>query len=337
MPQILKEDQRRESGYPILEVKNLTVLFGGGRGILHSGAQTITALKDVSFSMLEREVLAIVGESGSGKSTLARCLLKLLEPTSGSIEYNGTEIANLTSKSLENYRRDVQIVYQDPYASLNPRQNVLTALSVPMRHLLGEKDKQRMYEMAARLLDEVGLSSDMLYRLPHQLSGGERQRVNIARALASNPKVLVADEPITMLDASQRLRILRLLQGLRARRNLTILFVTHDLISARMISDRIVVLYLGRLVELGRTEAVLSKPHHPYVELIHRSTPILSRDSQETSNLDERISSLEESLKVKRGCVFRPRCKYPTRICEESEPELLAKSEEHFAACHNPL
>jgi peptide/nickel transport system ATP-binding protein len=228
------------------------------------------------------------------------------------------------------------MIYQDPFESLNPRFDVFTTLSTPMIRLTGEATHGALLENAKKLLLEVGLNPDeTLYKFPHQLSGGERQRVNVARALAPNPKLLIADEPITMLDASQRLNILSLLMNLKMKRNLTILLITHDLASAKVMSDRTAVMYRGKVVEIGPTENILSRPYHPYTELILEVTPRLGQRVK--GELVDTRSSIEESEGITQGCVFAPRCKYATTICRETEPLLVERAVRHAAACHNPL
>lgn len=335
--QVRLAESNKESIYPapLLRVSHLTVTFTRQRGIF-GRASHVRAVNDFSFEIRENEIMSLVGESGSGKTTVARCIMRLASPTSGSILYRGVDINSLTGKASIEYLREVQMIFQDPFESLNSRQDVFTAISIPLRRLAKENDRSKHVEQVSQLLSEVGLHPETtIYKLPHELSGGERQRVSIARALASNPKLLVADEPITMLDASQRLNILSLLMDLKEKRNLTILIITHDLASAKAMSDRTAVIYLGNLVEIGPTERLLSKPHHPYTELILSSTPRLSAETPlEQQDL---VPEIEESVEVKSGCVYAPRCKYWTDICKKVEPGLVEKSSSHYAACHNPL
>lgn len=257
-------------GKEFLSVRNLCVTFEdtskrGGK---------IFAVKDVSFDVKEGEILSIAGESGSGKTTVARTIAALLPPTSGSVIFRGIDITKKKKKELRAYRREVQMIFQDPYESLNPRWDVSTTIGTHIRYLTKEKDKKAIQDRIDQLLNEVGLKPDLVrHRLPHQLSGGERQRVNIARALSSNPRMLLGDEPITMLDASQRLSILRLLMKLKRERNLTILLITHDLASAKVASDRTIIMYKGEIVESGPTDVVLQNPKHDYTRLILSSMP----------------------------------------------------------------
>jgi oligopeptide/dipeptide ABC transporter ATP-binding protein len=321
---------------PILRVSHLGVFFSKGSSSLFSRGQGVRAVNDVSFELYPSEIFCIVGESGSGKTTLGRCLTGLTPPTLGSIHYGDDELRSFRGKQLHDYRRDVQMIFQDPFDSLDPRQTVFDTVSTPLRLLNKEKDPSKILETVVRLLSEVGLDPDLVMpRLPHQLSGGERQRVNIARALAPSPKILVADEPVTMVDASQRLEILSLLLDLKSERNLSVILITHDLASARAMADRIAVMYLGRMVELGPAREVFSNAHHPYTELILSATPTLSSGVQLSDLVAaDQIGKTEVVLK---GCVFRPRCKYSTGVCSEIEPKLEAKSNYHLAACHNAL
>ena len=322
---------------PIIKISNLRVEFRKKAGLLRRGETIIRAIDDVSLDINESEMLSLVGESGSGKTTIARCLLGLTTPTSGSILFMGKEVSKLRGNELLQYLKSVQMIFQDPFESLYPRFDVYTALSIPISQLKGEKNQELIRERVASLLKEVGLDPDeTIYKLPHQLSGGERQRVSIAKSLASDPRVLIADEPITMLDASHRLNILNLLLALKAKRNLTILLITHDLASAKFMSERTAVMYRGKLVEIGPTDVILSKPHHPYTELIIQSTPRLRKQGTQSMRVDYG-ANIEEVVYQKTGCVFVPRCKYATAECKQVDPLLLEKTPSHRAACHNAL
>jgi peptide/nickel transport system ATP-binding protein len=320
----------------LLEAKNLSVTFKKMRGTLRRTETIIHAVDDVSFKINRSDVVALVGESGSGKTTLAKCLLGLIRPNSGSIVLDGMEVANMKDrKALLEYRRAVQIIYQDPFESLAPRHDVHTTLSIPLRQLLGMNDKKEITERIHKLLEDVGLEpSEIIHRYPHQLSGGQRQRVNIARALAPGPKLLVADEPVTMLDAAQKLKFLFLLLQLQEKLNLTVLLITHDLASAKLLSRKTMIMYLGKIVEQGDTRVVLSNPRHPYVELILSSTPNLSRTVITDT---QKLTWIEDSEKVSKGCVFQPRCKYSSQQCVQEVPQLTEKPKSHYAACFNPL
>jgi len=329
-----QRDARDESAV-LLKVRNLEVVFEKQRGLVRREKLQIRAVDNVSFDLQESEFVSIVGETGSGKSTLAKCLVRLQNPTSGSIIYGGKDIAQMNQRRLREYRREVQMIFQDPFESLLPRHDVYSAVSTPIRNLRGEKNHERLYDMTSRLLEEVGLEPGVIMRrLPHQLSGGQRQRVSIARALASDPSVLIADEPITMLDAAQRLNVLSLLMELRSKRKLTVLMITHDISSAKITSDRVIVMYLGKVIEIGKAESVVSSYHHPYVELILSShTRLRSSAPQEIGGKSGEIGEARPVT----GCVFEPRCRYSTDVCKKVEPQLAEISPLHYASCHNPL
>jgi oligopeptide/dipeptide ABC transporter ATP-binding protein len=314
---------------PVLEVRNLSVHFSKSLGFLNRVGRTTKAVDKVNLQLGELEVLCVVGESGSGKTTLGRTIAALTRPTSGKVLYRGKDVTKMRGKALRNYRKDVQMVFQDPFASLNPRDDAYTILSMPMIRLTGEKNKAKLGEDCIALLQDVGLQSDVLHKLPHQLSGGERQRISIARALASHPKILIADEPVSMLDASLRLNFLSLFNRLMQEHSMSILLITHDLATAKVMGGRTAVMYLGKLVELGPTADILSEPHHPYAELLMEASPRMKDVAT------EEMTTIEKSEKVTKGCVFRPRCKYATEVCAETEPPLEAKTEDHLAACHN--
>ncbi|MDA4129972.1 MAG: ABC transporter ATP-binding protein [Thaumarchaeota archaeon] len=327
------EPQQQRS--PIIQISNLQVTFTRRLSLFRRSESIVRAVDNLSLDIYDSEILSLVGESGSGKTTVARCLMGLTVPTGGSIKYQGAEVSKLDRDKRMSYLKSVQIIFQDPFESLYPRFDVYSALSVPIRQLRGEKNSEEIQVIISDLLRDVGLDpEETMHKLPHQLSGGERQRVCIAKALASNPKVLIADEPITMLDASHRLNILNLLLDLKAKRNLTLLLITHDLASAKYMSDRIAVLYRGKLVEIGPTNAILTRPHHPYTELILNSTPRLRRGEKTTVDY---TTIIEELSSDRNGCVFFPRCSYSTAECKNIEPMLLEKSKEHLAACHNAL
>jgi peptide/nickel transport system ATP-binding protein len=319
----------------LIQVRNLSVVFEKQRGIIRREKLLIRAVDNVSLELRESEFVSIVGETGSGKSTLAKCIVRLQEPTIGSIIYEERDIAHLKSSQLKTYRRDVQMIFQDPFESLLPRQDVFSTISTPIRNLRGEKSHDRLYDATSHLLEEVGLEPEVvMHRLPHQLSGGQRQRVSIARALASDPRVLIADEPITMLDAAQRLNVLSLLMDLRSKRKLTVMMITHDISSAKITSDRILVMYFGKVVEMGKASSIVSSYHHPYVELILSSHSRM----RSTAPVDTggKLGEIGEARPLE-GCVFEPRCKYATDVCKKTEPPFSELSPSHYASCHNPL
>ncbi|HXQ92800.1 MAG TPA: ABC transporter ATP-binding protein [Nitrososphaerales archaeon] len=331
-------DEEKNRGVPLIRISDLSVTFRKSWNILRNREVNyeIKAVDRVSFDIFESEIVSLVGESGSGKTTVARCLLGLVPVTGGSIKFKDVEVTNLKGGSLHNYWTSVQMIYQDPFESLDPGQTVHSIISAPIRNLTGERNPEVVQSRVVELLQEMDMEpEEVMWKYPHQLSGGQRQRVNIARALAANPSLLIADEPITMLDAAQRLNILALLKKLQRNRKLSILLITHDLASAKVMSQRTLVMYLGKLVENGRTKNIMTKPHHPYVELILDSTPRLARSNDRKKEF--KLTWIEQSEKVRQGCVFQPRCKYATEICKTVEPELVERSNGDFAACHNPL
>ena len=334
MSQVQRLGTSSKTGSVVYAIKNLSVEFTKSQGFITRERKVIKAVSNISLDVLEGEVLSIVGESGSGKTTIARCLIGTIQPTSGSIKFLGdTEVVGLKGSKLLNYWKNVQMIFQDPFESMYPKFDVFTIISIPIVQLTGQRDKTALRNQVEKLLREVGLDpAETMHKLPHQLSGGERQRVSIARALAPNPKVLIADEPITMLDASLRLNILSLLLEIRAKRNLTVVLITHDLASAKVMSDRIAVMYYGKLVEFGKTNEILTRPVHPYTELILSSTPRIGMKREA-----KKKSSGEIEVVASGGCIFRSRCKYASEICRSTEPKLEEKRKEGWAACHNPL
>jgi peptide/nickel transport system ATP-binding protein len=325
----------RKLAPPLLEVSNLSVTYKREVGAFSRRTIYVDAVVKASFSIEPSNSVALIGETGSGKSTIAKCILGLVKPTEGAVKFRGKEISYLKGKELTAYRRSVQMIFQDPYESLNPVQDVFSTISNPLRRLLGIKDQAEQLFRVREILTEVGLDpAKVIRRYPHQLSGGERQRVNIARAIAPSPELIIADEPITMLDAEQRLNIMRLLSDLQKKRNLATLLITHELGSAKFLSSKMMVIYAGRLVESGSSSEVTLKPNHPYVELIMKSTPKINESPLKSGKIPTAPSEDEQ---VTKGCVFRPRCPYATSVCGEREPPLEEKTPEHYGACFNPL
>ena len=276
-----KEEPARAKPAPLFEVRNLSVNYSKETGLFGQGKRKLMqAVENVSFDLFPSETLSLVGESGSGKTTIAKCVVGLLNPSTGVMKYNGEEITELTGKRLRDFRRDVQIVFQDPFGSLDPFHDVKTIVSIPLMRLLGMRKKSKIEETVNSLLEEVGLDpADTAYKLAHELSGGERQRVNIARALATRPRILVADEPVSMLDASQRLNVLSLLKSLQLKRDLSILMITHDLAVSRVMGGRIMIMHSGSIVETGETEAILRSPENPYTKLLISASPRIGSEA----------------------------------------------------------
>jgi oligopeptide transport system ATP-binding protein len=286
---------------PLIEVKHLVKAFDVGRG------QTLKAVNDVSFSIQQGETLGLVGESGCGKSTVGRTMLRLYEPTSGEVRIGGENIYELSGSELKAKRRDVQMIFQDPYASLNPRMTVS---------------------------DIIGLNSDHATRYPHEFSGGQRQRIGIARALAVDPKFIVCDEPISALDVSIQAQVVNLLKELQARLGLTYLFIAHDLAMVKHISDRVAVMYLGKMAELATSEELFTSPLHPYTKALMSAIPI---PDPEVEAARERIvlsGELPSPVNPPSGCFFRTRCPMATEKCAQLAPALEERKPGHFVACH---
>jgi oligopeptide/dipeptide ABC transporter ATP-binding protein len=321
---------------PLIDVHDLVMTFPRQRGLIDRLAgrplQTVRALNGVSFSVKRGETLGIVGESGCGKSTLARCLVRLHEPKSGRIDFAGVDVLKLQGADRRGYNRRVQMVFQDPYSSLNPRMTVRQALSEALTfHNLrqGEAIGQRI----AELLDLVRLPADAADRYPHEFSGGQRQRIGIARALAVEPECLIADELVSALDVSVQAQIVNLLLELQARLHLTVLFIAHDLRLVRHISHRVAVMYLGAIVELAETEVLFTRPSHPYTAALLKAAPEL--DPTRRSVVDAVRGELPSPLAIPPGCPFHPRCPYVMARCRVEPPLLTPRGEPgHIAACH---
>ncbi len=314
----------------LLEVKNLKKYFPVKGTSLK--AKTVKAVDDVSFFINKGETFGLVGESGCGKTTIGRTILRLHEPTSGKIIYDGKDI---TKGNILPYRRKMQIVFQDPYASLNPRMTVGDIVGEPIDIHKLAKNKQDRRDMIISLLERVGLNSEHANRYPHEFSGGQRQRVGIARALAVNPEFIVCDEPISALDVSIQAQIINMFEDLQKELGLTYLFIAHDLSVVKHISNRIGVMYLGKLVELTDSADLYENPLHPYTQSLLSAIPI---PDPKTSREKKRIilqGDVPSPLNPPSGCRFRTRCPYSTSICAKQEPELKEYGKNHFAACHH--
>ena len=315
----------------LLEVRALRKEFPILSGLLRRRIGTVTALDGVDLDVAPAETLALVGESGSGKTTLGRSLLRLIEPTSGSVRFRGEDLLALAPSALRARRRAIQMVFQDPYTSLNPRLRIGKAVAEPMEvHALAPKGE--LAARAGRLLEEVGLPADAAERYPHEFSGGQRQRIGIARALATGPELLVADEPVSALDVSVRAQVVNLLLELRERRGLAILFIAHDLALVGRIADRVAVMYLGKIVEEGETAALLADPLHPYTVALLSAVPVLDPASRH-----QRIELRGEPpspTRIPSGCRFHPRCPIARERCAVEEPPLVQISARRSAACH---
>jgi len=305
--------------------RSLFDIFSPNRSSVH-------AVDKVSFAIEEGEVLGLAGESGSGKSTTGRLLLRLIEPTSGHVEYRGRDITSYSPRELEQLRAKAQIVFQDPNSSLSPRMSVGQAITHPLQiHHIGTPAERK--ERVLDLMEKVGLSpADFLYRkYPHQLSGGQSQRVVLARALVTRPDFLVADEPIAMADVSVRALILQLMRQLKRDMGLTYLFITHDLATAKYLCDRIAVMYLGRIVELASRDELFGSPHHPYTKALLAAVPVPDPAARRDKNLPK--GEIPSAINPPAGCHFHPRCPYAMPKCREARPPLREISTGHFSAC----
>ncbi|HOK10379.1 MAG TPA: ATP-binding cassette domain-containing protein [Candidatus Hydrogenedens sp.] len=313
-----------------LEVINLTKHFPVGAGIFSKAKGYVRAVDRISFKVSRGETVSLVGESGSGKTTVARLILRLIEPTEGNILFDGTDLTKIRGKELRNIRRKIQIIFQDPYSSLNPRMTVYSMLSEVL-HVHSIVPREKSTEHIEYLLQLVGLNADAMYRYPHEFSGGQRQRIGIARALAVEPSFIVADEPVSALDVSVQAQILNLLMELQEKLHLTYLIISHDLGVVRHISDRVLVMYLGKIVEESPTEILFSNPNHPYTQALLSAIP--KPDPEAT--LPQLLAKGEPPSPVNppSGCAFHPRCPYATDLCRIKEPILQNISEKHRSAC----
>ena len=320
----------------VLEAINLQKYFPTGASkLLQRPTQLVQAVDGVSFSLRKGKTLAIVGESGCGKSTLARLLARLIEPTSGSVLLNGENVSTATSKQLLRMRRDIQVVFQDPYACLNPRHSIGQSIGTPIRiqkTMSRTDERHRVFE----LMDLVGLSTEHYNRFPHEFSGGQRQRAGIARALALQPKVIIADEPVSALDVSIQAQILNLLEKLQADLDLSYVFIAHDLSVVRHIADEVAVMYLGKIVEIGTPEAVYGAPSHPYTQALMSAVPV---PNPQLASKRKRIiltGDVPSPVNPPSGCRFRTRCAKVQDICAVEEPLLIDRGQGRLVACHFP-
>jgi len=326
-----------ESAVPLVRVENLRKHFAGGSGSLRRGGRTVRAVDGISFDIHRGETLGLVGESGCGKSTTARVLLRLLEATSGTVQFDGTDIGELDPTGLRLARKRMQMIFQDPYSSLNPRATVGSIVREPLEiHRLGDRDERDA--RVASLLEMVGLSPHDADRYPHEFSGGQRQRVGIARALATNPEFLVADEPIAALDVSIQAQVVNLLNDLKRDLGLTYLFIAHDLSMVRYISDRVAVMYLGQLVEVGTCDDVFERTLHPYTKALMSAIPV--PDPQREARRKPIIlhGDVPSPANPPSGCRFHPRCPIATALCESDDPpsrNLGSAGSDHWVSCHH--
>ncbi|HEY1593446.1 MAG TPA: oligopeptide/dipeptide ABC transporter ATP-binding protein [Solirubrobacteraceae bacterium] len=325
----------QKDGGALLDVEHLKMYFPIKSGVLiDRKIGNVHAVDDVSFELREGETLGIVGESGCGKTTLIRTLVRLLEPTAGEIRFRGSDITHADRKQLEPIRREMQMVFQDPQASLNPRKRVGQILATPLK--IRGVPKEQIAQESRKLIDRVGLSPEHLNRFPHEFSGGQRQRIGIARALAVDPRLVLLDEPVSALDVSIQAQVINLLEELQDELGLSYVFVAHDLSVVRHVSDRIIVMYLGKIMEVSPGEELYHKPIHPYTTALLGAIPI--PDPRENRERSRPIVGGEPPSPVRPppGCRFHTRCPRATDICSRVEPQLTAYSGGHMAACHHP-
>jgi len=315
---------------PLLEVKGLTKHFTSKQG-LFGKEKVVRAVDGVSLSVYPGETVSIVGESGCGKSTTGRCILRLIEPTDGEIWFEGENIRNLDGAELRRARRDMQLVFQDPFASLNPRKTIGQILEDPLIvHGIGSAAERR--KQVEEMIGIVGLSKQQLNRFPHEFSGGQRQRIGIARALILRPKLIIADEPVSALDVSIQAQILNLMQDLQKEFKLTYLFISHDLSVVRHISDRVAVMYLGKVVEVADKKSLYEKPTHPYTQALLSAVPV--PDPHQTTQRIILEGDMPSPANPPAGCTFHPRCRHCMDICKTTVPPLREQTAGHWVSCH---
>ena len=316
------------SAEPLLEVKNLVVQYG-------IGGKTIHAVSDVSFDIARGETLGLVGESGCGKSTLGRAILQLRRAVSGQVVFDGEDLSAMQGEQLRRMRRRVQLIFQDPIASLNPRRRIGDIVAEPLL-ITGHTDQKKRQDLVCEMLSAVGLDPALVMgRLPHEFSGGQCQRISIARALVLNPEFIVCDEPVSALDVSIRAQILNLLEEMKARFGLTLLFIAHDLAVVKAVSDRVAVMYLGRLCEVGPSEQVFAHPAHPYTALLIEAIPVPDPDVRPAETV--RVGEPPSPIAPPSGCRFRTRCPRADQRCSAEVPELRDVAPNQSVACHHPL
>jgi oligopeptide/dipeptide ABC transporter ATP-binding protein len=316
----------------IMQVKNLKMYFPITRGLLRRHVGDVKAVDDISFEIKKHETLGLVGESGCGKTTTGRCILRLYQPTSGSIIFTGIDISKVPERKIIEHRRDMGVIFQDPFGSLNPRQSAGGIVGDPLKihHMASGKElKNRVIE----LFELVGLDPSMMDRVPHEFSGGQRQRIGIARALACNPSLIVCDEPISALDVSIQAQIINLLEELQEKLGLTYLFIAHDLAVVQHISDRVAVMYLGRIMEITDSAELYDNPLHPYTKALLSAIPIPDPVAEKTRTRIILKGEVPSPVNPPPGCHFHPRCSLAIKECSQARPPLRDVGNEHYVAC----
>jgi oligopeptide/dipeptide ABC transporter ATP-binding protein len=318
---------------PLVQVKHLVKHFPVKLGAFGEKSAIVHAVDDASFEIFAGETVGLVGESGCGKSTTGFTLLQLYKPTSGEVLYKGQDLAKMKEKELRSIRKNIQIVFQDPYSTLNPRMTIGEALAEPLKvhELLPLKD---IPARVSQLISDVGLSSNVANRYPHEFSGGQRQRICIARALASDPDFIVCDEPISALDVSIQAQVINLLMDIQEKYNLTYLFIAHDLAVVRHISNRVIVMYLGKIMEIASKEDLFDRPVHPYTSALLSAVPEADPDRERERKRIILQGDVSNAIDPPKGCRFHPRCRFAMNQCKESEPELKQLDSGHLVACH---
>lgn len=316
---------------PLIQVKNLSKVFEVNGGFLKK-ADRLQAVSNISFDIMPGETLCLVGESGCGKSTLGRCVLQLIKPTEGEVIYNGQDLAKLPEKEMRPIRQDLQMIFQDPYASLNPRMTIREIVGAPLESFDLVSSPEEKEAKIQEICKIIGISEEWLNKYPHEFSGGQRQRIVIARALVMNPKFVVCDEPVSALDVSIRSQVLNLMKDIQEKFGYSYLFISHDLSVVNYIGDRIAVMYLGQIVELASKEELFSNPKHPYTQALLSAIPVADVTyKRERKYLEGEVPS---PLNPPSGCKFRTRCPYATEQCAKEPPEFVDQGGKHFVACH---
>ena len=315
----------------LLGVNDLVKSFPLKKTKFFQETRYVYAVNGVNFSLKKGETLGLVGESGCGKTTTGRAILRLIEPTSGSINFEGQDVAKFKEHELKAFRRDAQMIFQDPYASLNPRMKVGDIVGEPLLvHSVGTKAQRT--DRVAEVLEKVGLEADYMKRFPHEFSGGQRQRIGIARVLTLNPKLIIADEPVSALDVSIQAQIINLLVNLQDEFQLSYLFVSHDLAVVEHISDRVAIMYLGKIVEIAPSQNIYSRPFHPYTQALLSAIPI--PDPKAAMQRTILQGDIPSPANPPSGCTFRTRCPHVMKVCSQEIPEMIEVSQAHYAACH---